>query len=884
MAGTKTDFAGRDGFHWWVGEVEDHMDPSQLGRVKVRIIGWYTGNRTKDGASSYLQDLPTKELPWATVLLPTDRPQVKNAGSTTELQPGAQVLGFFLDGEEAQLPCVMGAFRGFRHAESSNETGSSGVERGSANEMARTMLADAKVANENVTDTPQQKDFSNQFAFGGAPFTKHQGQQSGSSAGGEEQARGAINKSEAETPKNVYTNPIGPPAMPGGIANGVEGPAGQGFELDLRRMLTEIGVEIGGLVRNDKSGDFMSLISGRVIEGKGILNQISNLTNYLSNGISGILAPLKELAARVIQKIIDTILSVLSNLLPIIVIRLIGEILDLIFQLFCKPTPEWVNIIKDVIGSVTSFLNSLFDKVMDFIAEIEARILSMVDKAVGSIKKSICRGLNAINKAADLILGAISIAKAAAKAANAISSIFSVDFTKINWTSILSILKAILAFIVGLRDCGRKTRRPRAKQWMPLLGTTECDEIGPAIKGPGGSDCLTDAPSSTGTFYDDFFRNINPFLAEVKMYLNGTREINDATPGKEKRIVSGPGNVTAFEDKRGNTHTNVPNNETKIVGRDMCVNVKNNLVHTIEGDYYLKVMGDFHIEVNGSINKHEGNGPSAKAKDENGGFKSGSTWLDQGKDDNTDKFTVNSDGTTSDSTAGNPADNTFSGGIGSGTNSSGVATSSNPKFKVDIGDREAKSVNTIQGDHDVRHIGDYKIQANRINFTGIHSINLKAQEINNQCATLSNEAHGEIINETNWITSFINCGRFDWIAQFQMLPVFTGQYSIVKGMILDMTTDLPFPGVTPPNQIRIGIGNTMPTAMVDLLSGANAGMRMEMVTNPTGGIGEIITSGFGANIIQVTSGIMSHGVGTGFSSFGTALGPCQLYGLPLMLN
>ena len=882
MAGTKTDFAGRDGFHWWVGEVEDHMDPAQLGRVKVRIIGWYTGNRTKDGASSYLQDLPTKQLPWATVLLPTDRPQVKNAGSTTELQPGAQVLGFFLDGEEAQLPCVLGAFRGFRHAENSNDSGASGSERGSANEMARTMVADATTANENVTDTPQQKDYSNQFAFGGAPFTKHQGQQPGSAEGGEEQARGAISKAEAESPKNVFTNPIGVPAMPGGIANGVDGPANEGFELDLRRMLTEIGVSIGSLVRNNKTGDFMSMITGRVIEGKAILNQISNLTNYLSNGISGILAPLKELAARVIQKIIDTILTVLSNILPLIVIRLIGEILDLIFQLFCKPTPEWVDIIKDVMGYVTNYLNSLFDKIMDFITEIEAKILAMVDKAVAAIKKAICRGLNAINKAADLILAAVSVAKAAAKASDVINSIFKVDFTKINWTSILSILKAILSFIVGLRDCGRKTRKPRAKQWLPLLGTTECDTIGDAVRGPGGSDCLTDAPSSTGTFYDDFFRNINPFLAEVKMYLNGTREINDATPGKEKRIVSGPGAVTSFEDKRGNTHTNVPNNETKIVGRDMCYNVKNNLVHTIEGDYYLKVMGDFHIEVNGSVLHHESNGPGAKAKDENGGFKSGSSWLDQGSSDDSDKITINSDGTADDPTAGNPRNSTFSGGVGSG--GGGSNTSATPKFNVKVGDREAKSTRTIQGDHDVRHIGDYKMQANRINLTGIHSINLKAQEINNQCATLSNEAHGEIINETNWITSFLNCGRFDWIAQFQLMPVFTGQYSIVKGTILDLTTDLPFPGITPPNQVRIGIGQTMPTAMVDLLSGSNAGMRMEMVTNPTGGIGEIVTSGYGANIIQVTSGIMTHGVGTGFSSFGTALGPCQIYGLPLLLN
>ena len=131
MVAAKTDFTGRDGFNWWVGEVEDIKDPSQLGRVKVRVLGWYTSNKTdKDGNSAHTAELPRELLPWATVLLPTDKPQTKNAGTTTELQVGSNVLGFFLDGEEGQLPCVMGAFRSFRHAERSNEGGSSGNERG----------------------------------------------------------------------------------------------------------------------------------------------------------------------------------------------------------------------------------------------------------------------------------------------------------------------------------------------------------------------------------------------------------------------------------------------------------------------------------------------------------------------------------------------------------------------------------------------------------------------------------------------------------------------------------------------------------------------------------------------------------------------------------
>ena len=57
--GVRTDYLGRDTFTWWVGEVEEIRDPAELGRIKVRILGWYTGNR--EGPVSYTHlTLPTK--------------------------------------------------------------------------------------------------------------------------------------------------------------------------------------------------------------------------------------------------------------------------------------------------------------------------------------------------------------------------------------------------------------------------------------------------------------------------------------------------------------------------------------------------------------------------------------------------------------------------------------------------------------------------------------------------------------------------------------------------------------------------------------------------------------------------------------------------------
>ena len=38
-------FMGMDGFVWFTGVVEDRDDPDQLGRVRVRILGYHTEDK-----------------------------------------------------------------------------------------------------------------------------------------------------------------------------------------------------------------------------------------------------------------------------------------------------------------------------------------------------------------------------------------------------------------------------------------------------------------------------------------------------------------------------------------------------------------------------------------------------------------------------------------------------------------------------------------------------------------------------------------------------------------------------------------------------------------------------------------------------------------------
>lgn len=111
----KSNFLGRDGFIWWIGQVADpsvwrnektRIDNGKDAwgyRCKVRIIGYHSFDRN---------ELDDKDLPWAHVLTSASdgAPGQGGFGKLPLLVGGESVVGFFLDGEEAQQPVVMGCF------------------------------------------------------------------------------------------------------------------------------------------------------------------------------------------------------------------------------------------------------------------------------------------------------------------------------------------------------------------------------------------------------------------------------------------------------------------------------------------------------------------------------------------------------------------------------------------------------------------------------------------------------------------------------------------------------------------------------------------------------------------------------------------------------
>ena len=109
-----TNFWGKDPMQWWIGQVTDpekgkwgdSLETTQAAngedisafRCRVRIVGYHDCS----------DDLPDEDLPLAHILLPPNTATTGGCGETVQYQGGEVVVGFFMDGEDAQQPVIFG--------------------------------------------------------------------------------------------------------------------------------------------------------------------------------------------------------------------------------------------------------------------------------------------------------------------------------------------------------------------------------------------------------------------------------------------------------------------------------------------------------------------------------------------------------------------------------------------------------------------------------------------------------------------------------------------------------------------------------------------------------------------------------------------------------
>ena len=147
-------------FNWWTGIIEDRADPQMLGRCRVRIIGYHTEDKT---------ELPTIDLPWAIPAMPLTSASISGIGETPSFVEGTSVLGFFSDGDEGQIPVIMGTLPGKprnkrdkesgfsdpfgKYPRSDTGTGLNGLQESDLSRLARNAVAEGHASLQNKRES-----------------------------------------------------------------------------------------------------------------------------------------------------------------------------------------------------------------------------------------------------------------------------------------------------------------------------------------------------------------------------------------------------------------------------------------------------------------------------------------------------------------------------------------------------------------------------------------------------------------------------------------------------------------------------------------------------------------------------------------------------------
>lgn len=88
---------GIEGFRWFFGFIVSIDDPDNLGQIKVRVPDIH-GN------------MSIEDIPYATVITPVSSASLNGVGlSPVGMKVGSMVFGFFADGNEANIPVVVGS-------------------------------------------------------------------------------------------------------------------------------------------------------------------------------------------------------------------------------------------------------------------------------------------------------------------------------------------------------------------------------------------------------------------------------------------------------------------------------------------------------------------------------------------------------------------------------------------------------------------------------------------------------------------------------------------------------------------------------------------------------------------------------------------------------
>ena len=405
----KSNYIGKDGFSWWIGQVAhpdywkkaaDYFNGDWNYRCKVRIIGYHPFS------GSVLSD---EDLPWAQVMIdPAFGSAQGGTGKTLDLKGGETCFGFFLDGDDAQQPVVIGLLHR-----------SDGVKN--------------LISEQNV-----KADMSSRFK----PFTGHPGGKTKSTQREVRQNK-EIDQANPTASTTKETSPISPSFADlakldllldttGVPANSVSWDSTKGFTTNINAFDPKLNLFGDKLVCQAQSTYGIEKKCDKTYVGvngcqKNLIGQITQvlqdfiavtngLDKYLSTYIDPVLNEIVDIknsiknCARQIGGIVKLIINNLRNTIfkcivlafrkfvglivpppqQTIVLEVMKRILDIIFCILEKLSPAIINFIEGLLGDLAAnTINAPVCAVEQWTAGILAKVMDSIDKALADIMSGI---------------------------------------------------------------------------------------------------------------------------------------------------------------------------------------------------------------------------------------------------------------------------------------------------------------------------------------------------------------------------------------------------------------------------------------------------------------------------------------------------------------
>lgn len=336
-------------FLWWVGQIADdstwrdnihsgnyedkYSIPGWGKRYKVRIIGLHDQGET---------EIPSDQLPWANLMYPvTAGGYQTNSGQSPNLRQGNMVFGFFLDGQDQQVPVIMGVLGNNSQTELSQAIGDNSVTNAQAGNIGKSGYASGSKSKGNAREIAPDQDKVIKQPARKAPTGKH--------------PSGSANSTPtlANDPNSKRTIDAVIAAEDAAVQEALAKEAGPGAKPAPGAQLENEGVHqitAGDVKRSVKCDEKIALMKPdpeEVVQSalKGIQTVIENLTAKIDQYLQAI------------QSYVDAVSSTINNI---------------------------EKVIKDAACEMAKYMKVIFDKIMEYCIKIFNQGMNAVVAALPS--------------------------------------------------------------------------------------------------------------------------------------------------------------------------------------------------------------------------------------------------------------------------------------------------------------------------------------------------------------------------------------------------------------------------------------------------------------------------------------------------------------------